>query len=220
MRIASVENENGVSSLINTRFDKKEVVVDKIDSIEELIFSDLSKYDLILVDMSHNMCLQAIQFIKQESNIPVIYLTQEYKKNPFEADIDDEEFVIHSYTREEFTNRIIRKVNELRSANIISLGFCTLDKDNGVFRIGNNILDLTTSEIEVCAILIEHMGEVLSKDYIADEMADRGIKTTARSVREYIRKIRNEFKKADINPIKTINRQGYKWVIEKCENIL
>lgn len=218
MRILSVENENGVSSLINSRFDKKEVLVDEIDSIDELLFKDLSIYDLILVDMSHNKCLQVIQFIKQKTKIPVIYLTERYKKNPFEQEIDDKDFVIHSLTREEFIEDVFRKVEELREANIISLGICSLEEDNGIFRIGNDILDLTKSEISICSILISNMGRVLSREEIVEKMAEKGINTTERSVREYIRKIRSQFKKAKINPIKIVSKQGYKWILDKCEN--
>lgn len=218
MRILSVENENGVSSLINSRFDKKEVLVDEIGSIDELLFKDLSIYDLILVDMSHNKCLQVIQFIKQKTKIPVIYLTERYKKNPFEQEIDDKDFVIHSLTREEFIEDVFRKVEELREANIISLGICSLEEDNGIFRIGNDILDLTKSEISICSILISNMGRVLSREEIVEKMAEKGINTTERSVREYIRKIRSQFKKAKINPIKTVSKQGYKWILDKCEN--
>lgn len=218
MRIASVENENGVSSLINSRFDKKEVLVDRIESIDDLLFSDLSGYDLILVDMTHNKCLQVIQFIKQKTKIPVIYLTERYKRNPFEQEIDDEDFVIHSLTREEFIKDIFNKVEELREANIISLGICSLEEDNGIFRIGNDILDLTKSEIAICSILIKNMGRVLSRDEIVEKMNNRGIQTTERSVREYIRKIRTQFKKAKTDPIKTVSRQGYQWILDKCEN--
>ncbi|WP_297789984.1 winged helix-turn-helix domain-containing protein [uncultured Anaerococcus sp.] len=218
MRIASVENENGVSSLINSHFDKKEVLVDRIESIDDLLFSDLSGYDLILVDMTHNKCLQVIQFIKQKTKIPVIYLTERYKKNPLEQEIDDKDFIIHSLTREEFVKDIFNKVEELREANIISLGICSLEEDNGIFRIGNDILDLTKSEIAICSILIKNMGRVLSKDEIVDKMNDRGIQTTERSVREYIRKIRTQFKKAKTDPIKTVSRQGYQWILDKCEN--
>ena len=35
---------------------------------------------------------------------------------------------------------------------------------------------------------------------------------------EYIRKIRSQFKKAKLSPIKTVNKKGYKWVLDKCEN--
>ncbi|MDO5047531.1 MAG: winged helix-turn-helix domain-containing protein [Anaerococcus sp.] len=218
MRIASVENENGVSSLINSRFDKSEVLVDKIESIDDLLFSDLSVYDLILVDMSHNKCLQVISFIKQKTRIPVIYLTERYRVNPYEEVIDDKEFIIHSYTREEFVKEVFLKVEELRSANVINLGICSLEEDNGIFRIGNDILDLTKSEIGICSILINHMGQILSKEEIVYEMEKRQMPTTERSVREYIRKIRAQFKKANINPIKTVSKKGYMWVLEKCEN--
>lgn len=218
MRILSVENENGVSSLINSRFNKNEVLVEKIDSVDDLLFRDLEGFDLILVDMTHNKCLQVIQFIKQKTNIPVIYLTERYKKNPYEAEIDDKDFVIHSVTRQEFIKDVFNKVEELREANIISLGICSLEEDNGIFRIGNDILDLTKSEIAICSILIKNMGSILSKEEIVDAMAKKGFDTTERSVREYIRKIRSQFKKAKLNPIKTVSKKGYKWVLDKCVN--
>lgn len=216
MKIASVEYENGVSSLLNSNFDKNEVVVHKFDQYEDLIDKDLEDYDLILVDMTHNKCLQVIQYIKQATNIPVIYLTDRDPNNPYEQELDDKDFIIHSNTREEFVNHVFRKVEEINDTNIIHLGFCTLEEDNGIFRIGNDILDLTKFEISICSVLITNMGKILSKDEIVESMGKKGMETTERSVREHIRKIRQEFKKADLNPIETVNRKGYRWVLDSC----
>ena len=216
MKIASVEYENGVSGLLNTQFDKHELVVHKFDDVEELFDHNLKEYDLILVDMTHNKCLQVIQYIKQTTNIPVIYLTDRYTDNPYEQELDDRDFVIHSYTREEFINSVFQKVQEINDTNLINLGFCTMEEDNGIFRIGNDILDLTKFEIAICAVLISNMGKTLSKDEIVEAMEKKGLATTERSVREHIRKIRLEFKKADLNPIETVNRKGYRWVLESC----
>lgn len=219
MRIASIENENGVSGLINSHFDKNEVVVEKIESIDELLFKDCGIYDLILVDMTHNRCLQFIQYIKQKMNIPVIYLTERYQKNPYEQELDDKDFVIHSFTREEFIDDIFKKVEELSKADVVEMGSCTLDEANGIFKVGNKILDLTKSELTICSILIHSVPKILSKEAIVDEMKKRGLNTTPRSVREHIRKIRLEFKKADLEPIDTITAKGYRWTLESLETL-
>lgn len=216
MKIASVEYENGVSSLLNSHFDKHELVIDKFEQIEDLIGLDLDNYDLILVDMTHHRCLQIIQYIKQTSSVPVIYLTERNADNPYEQELDDKDFVIHSNTREEFINNIFDKVEEINDTNMVRLGFCTMEEDNGIFRIGNDILDLTKFEISICSVLISNMGKTLSKDEIVEAMEKKGLKTTERSVREHIRKIRLEFKKADLNPIETVNRKGYRWVLDSC----
>lgn len=216
MKIASVEYENGVSQLLNSRFDKNDVMVNKFDNLEDLIGINLKEYDLILVDMTHNKCLQVIQYIKQTTNIPVIYLTERYNKSPYEQEIEDEEFIIHSNTREEFVNHVFEKVEELNDTKIVNLGFCTMEEDNGIFRIGNDILDLTKFEISICAVLINNLGKTLSKDQIVEEIAKKGLETTERSVREHIRKIRLEFDKANLYPIETVNRKGYRWVLDSC----
>ncbi len=219
MRIASIENENGVSGLINSHFDKNEVVVEQIESMDELLFKDCSIYDLILVDMTHNRCLQFIQYIKQKTNIPVIYLTERYQKNPYEQELDDKDFVIHSFTREEFIDEVFKKVEELSKAKVLDLGGCSLDEANGVFRVGNKILDLTKSELEICSVLIRSMPNILSKEDIVCEMQNRGLNSTPRSVREHIRKIRQEFKKADLEPIDTVTAKGYRWTMDSLKTL-
>ena len=219
MRIASIENENGVSGLINSHFDKNEVVVEQIESMDELLFKDCSIYDLILVDMTHNRCLQFIQYIKQKTNIPVIYLTERYQKNPYEQELDDKDFVIHSFTREEFIDEVFKKVEELSKAKFLDLGGCSLDEANGVFRVGNKILDLTKSELEICSVLIRSMPNILSKEDIVCEMQNRGLNSTPRSVREHIRKIRQEFKKADLEPIDTVTAKGYRWTMDSLKTL-
>ncbi|WP_316244748.1 helix-turn-helix domain-containing protein [Anaerococcus hydrogenalis] len=61
------------------------------------------------------------------------------------------------------------------------------------------------------------MNRPVSKEIIVKEMAKMGIETTDRSVREHVRKIRKEFKKVKLEPIKTIRGQGYSWVMESCD---
>lgn len=218
MKIASMENENGISNLLNSKFDENEVVVKKYENYEDIILEeDLSEFDLILVDMTHTRCIELIQYIKQTTDIPVIYLTNRYKKSPYEQKIDDKDFVIHSYSREEFVKYTLKKVEEINNSKIISFGFCSIEVDNGIFRIGNDILNLTKSEINLCIILIKRMGHPVSKEMIVKEMAKMGIETTDRSVREHIRKIRKEFDKVKLAPIKTVRGEGYTWVLESCE---
>lgn len=217
MKIASMENENGISALLNTNFDKNEVVVKKFSKYEELILADLSEFDLILVDMTHTRCIELIQYLKQTTKIPVIYLTDRYNKSPYESEIDDKDFIIHSYTREEFVQYTLNKVEEINNAKVISFGFCSMEVDNGIFRIGNDILNLTKSEVTVCVILINNLGKTLTKEEIVEEMTKKGLNTTDRSVREHIRKIRVEFEKVNLTPIKTVRGKGYTWILESCE---
>lgn len=218
MKIASMEYKNGISNLLNSKFDENEVVVVKYDSFQEIILEeDLEQYDLILVDMTHKRCIELIQYIKQTTNIPVIYLTDRYKKSPYEQKLDDKDFVIHSYSRDEFVKYTLKKVEEINRTKIISFGFCSIEIDNGIFRIGNDILNLTKSEINLCIILIKKMNTPVSKDIIVKEMEKMGIETTDRSVREHVRKIRKEFKKVNLSPIKTVRGQGYMWVLESCD---
>lgn len=218
MKIASMEYKNGISNLLNSKFDENEVVVKKYENFEDIILEDdLSEFDLILVDMTHTRCIELIQYIKQTTNIPVIYLTDRYKKSPYEAKIDDKDFVIHPYSRDEFIKYTLKKVEEINNSKIISFGFCSIEVDNGIFRIGNEILDLTKSEISLCTILIKNINRSVSKEIIVKEMAKIGIETTDRSVREHVRKIRREFKKVKLSPIKTERGQGYKWVLESCD---
>lgn len=211
MRIASVEGRNGISSLLNSNFDENEVMVTKYDSAEDLIYDDLNVFDLILVDMTYNRCLEVIQYIKQTSKVPVIYLTERYPNNPYELEIDDKEFVTHSYTREEFVEYTLKKVDQINNTKVIDLGFCTVEEDNGIFRVGNDILDLTRSEVNICLVLIENMGQVLSKEEIVEKMEEKGLSTTTRSVREHVRKIRKAFEKKGYSPVETVVGKGYVW---------
>jgi len=174
MKIASVENENGVSSLLNVNFDQKEVEVDKIDEIDDLLFTDLSVYDLILVDMSHDKCLDFISYLKQKAKAPIIYLTDRSKENPWELELDDREFITHSYSREEFVNEVFKQVNKMRKTNVVEIGNLSLEEENGIFRVRNNILDLNDSEISICAIFIENMGEYITDEFITKELVKKG----------------------------------------------
>ncbi len=219
MKIASVENENGVSSLLNVNFDQKEVEIDKIDEIDDLLFTDLSVYDLILVDMSHDKCLDFIYYLKQKAKAPIIYLTDRSKENPWELELDDREFITHSYSREEFVNEVFKQVNKMRKTNVVEIGNLSLEEENGIFRVRNNILDLNDSEISICAIFIENMGEYITDEFITKELVKKGKSLKPSSIPLKVKNIKKQFKKVNLDPIEKKSNLGYAWVLDTCNKV-
>ncbi|MDO4663136.1 MAG: winged helix-turn-helix domain-containing protein [Tissierellia bacterium] len=213
MNIATFEHNNGISVLIKRYFDEDDIKVTRFKNFEEIILSDISNFDLILIDMSHTRCIELITYIKQTTNIPVIYLTERYKKNIFESQIDDEEFVIHSYTREEFIEATFKKLGELKGQRVLDLGNIKLEESNNIVKVKGSILNLSKVDVNICSILIKNDGKPMIKEDIIKNLEKRGMTSTQRAIREHIRKIRVEFQKCGYAPIETVVKEGYRWVI-------
>lgn len=212
MKIASVEFNNGISDLIDSYFKDEDIEITTYENFEELILADISGYDLILIDMSYYRCLELITYIKQTTNIPVVYLTQRYKKNIYESQIDDKEFVIHSYTREEFIQEAFKKIEAAKNSKVVDMGNVVLEEDNKVIKVNGNILELSNVEINICSVLIEKRFQNVTKQEIIEGLKRRNLTTTERAIREHIRKIRLKFSQAGVEPIETVIKVGYKWV--------
>ncbi|MCI5839793.1 MAG: winged helix-turn-helix domain-containing protein [Peptoniphilaceae bacterium] len=212
MKIALIETENSVSDMIEKFVQSDSLEVVKYSQYRDLILEpDLEQYDLIAIDMRHQKCIEIITYIKQTSNVPVRYLTDRYKKSRYETDIDDKEFIIHSYTKEEFVESIMNFIQKNMQKKVDRLGDFEIDHTGGVLKYKNMIFSLSPLDVEICSALIRNVNKVLSPKMIVDEIDKYGQITTETSMREHIRIIRKEFKKININPITTVKGSGYKW---------
>ena len=85
------------------------------------------------------------------------------------------------------------------------------DLSEKIIACGEENIDLTKSEYEICEYLAKNKGQVFTMEQIYDYLygfEDRGTPT---AIREHIKNIRAKFKKYELTPIETVWGIGYKW---------
>lgn len=220
-KVLIVDDDKDISNLIKLIL-KKESIDSSIINDPLLVIDDLSKnnYDLVLLDiMMPNLSgVELCAKIRDSLNIPIIFISAKRdivdKMVGYEVGGDD--YITKPFTNEELLLKIkshIRLNNRVRkheNTNLLKNGNLTLNKDTFEVKIDNNIINLTTREIELLKYFMENIGIALSKEQIFEHVwgYDYGdIGTVAVNIKSLRTKLKDNNKY-----IITIWGYGYKMV--------
>jgi DNA-binding response OmpR family regulator len=137
---------------------------------------DLVLLDLMLPDMDgRDVCRQ----LRRSSSVPVIMLTAKGLETDrvvgLELGADD--YVVKPFSVAELAARIravLRRSSERGAApkDVLAVGAVQLDRRTWTARLGGKPLELARREFELLRILLEHAGEVVTRDTLMREVWD------------------------------------------------
>jgi two-component system, OmpR family, response regulator RegX3 len=137
---------------------------------------DLVLLDLMLPDMDgRDVCRQ----LRQSSSVPVIMLTAKGLETDrvvgLELGADD--YVVKPFSVAELAARIravLRRSSERGAApkDVLAVGDVELDRRTWTARLGGEPLELARREFELLRILLEHAGEVVTRETLMREVWD------------------------------------------------
>jgi two-component system response regulator RegX3 len=140
------------------------------DSVELVLL------DLMLPDMDgRDVCRQ----LRRSSSVPVIMLTAKGLETDrvvgLELGADD--YVVKPFSVAELAARIravLRRSSERGAApkDVLAVGAVQLDRRTWTARLGGKPLELARREFELLRILLEHAGEVVTRDTLMREVWD------------------------------------------------
>jgi DNA-binding response OmpR family regulator len=222
-RILIVEDDKAilrglVDSLKAEHFD----VETSSDGKEGYQFAQRRKYDLLLLDvMLPNMNGFEIcrQLRADKVKTPILMLTGKGEEidKVMGLELGADDYVTKPFSIKELLARIkalMRRQTDIQSSlNEASFGDCYVDFKKQEARKGSKSIDLTSKEFQLLKYLVEHEGEVISRDQLLDSVWGYDALPTTRTVDNYILSLR---KKIESNPSKpkhilTIHTAGYKF---------
>lgn len=220
MKILAIDDDQDLLNLIKNTLIKS-YQVDIENDINNINIEKLNRYDLIILDvMMPNM--SGFDFLRKhrfQIDSPVIFLTakdfEDDRLEGFASGGDD--YITKPFSIKELRARVDahirrehrKKTNRLSDKNI----YCDLIEMS--FYVGNNNVPLTSSEYEICKLLLKHKSNTFSKENIYTSVYGYdAIGDSKSSITERVKNIRSKFEKYGVNPIKTVWGIGYKWEIE------
>jgi DNA-binding response OmpR family regulator len=180
----------------------------------------LMYFDLILLDvmMPKISGFEFLRSYRKMIDVPVIFLTakdfEEDKLEGFASGGDD--YITKPFSIRELRARIdahLRREKREKRQRLID-GDISCDLISKIFYIQDVPLELTPFEYELCLLLLQHKGQVFSKETIY--LSVYGLQATGDSqttITERVKQIRNKCQKMQINPIQTVWGVGYKWSV-------
>lgn len=188
---------------------------------KKVIMEELDQFALCLFDLSlpdgsgYELC----KLVKERSDIPVIFLTaiDDEVNVVMGLDMGADDYITKPFRIRELISRIKtvlrRYQKQPQSKNVIDIHNVRVHLLEGkVYKNGEEVL-LTALEYRLLLIFVNHMGQVLSRNQLLEQIWDvAGDFVNDNTLTVYIKRLREKLEDHPQNPqiIKTIRGLGYK----------
>jgi DNA-binding response OmpR family regulator len=194
------------------------------DGRQALVLAELDQPDLILLDvMMPNLDgLEFIRRYRKEHQVPIILLTAkvEERDKVIGLDLGADDYVTKPFGMQELLARVravLRRFETTQAASgdketIFSVDELVLNRTTRIVSVGQRIVELTPSEFELLAILLESPGRVFSRDLLLERLQGNAYDGVERTVDVHISNVRKkiEFDPAKPRYIETVFGVGYR----------
>ena len=151
---------------------------------------------------------------------PIIMLTAKSS----EADrilglqIGADDYVVKPFSPRELAFRakaLIRRSNDYNRAKVIKMEDLRVDIGGYVVELGDEAVDLAPKEFEILALLIQHPGQIFSREEILQHIWGYDYQGTTRTVDEHIKRLRRKIHAGEHTYIQTVWGVGYKFEVSQ-----
>jgi DNA-binding response OmpR family regulator len=181
-----------------------------------------SKFDVLILDgmLPDLDGLEVCKRVREFSDIPIIFLTGKVEESDkilgLEYGADD--YVTKPFSPRELVARVksqIRRLNSSSSLSLLKSSGIELNVGDYSAKYNGNSVDLTATEFEILKFLVEHKGNVKSREEIMEGLYGDTWEAFDRSLDIAISRVRKKLKKIDDKDlIKTIRLKGYMFIDE------
>lgn len=220
--ILVIDDDIDLLNLIRRSLEKEHYQVKTKSVLSEVSQKDLTNCDLLLLDVMMPE-KDGFTFLRENRELidaPVLFLTakdfEQDKLEGFASGGDD--YITKPFSIKELRARVsahLRREKREKHTRLVD-GSISCDLIQKNFFVNELEIPLTTSEFELCLLLLKHKGQVFAKEdiYVAvygyDAMGD-----SQSTITERVKQIRRKFKVVELNPIQTVWGIGYKWEVER-----
>jgi two-component system response regulator VicR len=223
MKILLVEDDKTIASGLEYSLHQEQystILCHDAASAKEVLEEELDQFDLCLFDLSlpdgsgYDLC----KLVKSRSDIPVIFLTaiDDEVNVVMGLDMGADDYITKPFRIRELLSRIksvLRRYHKQNQTNTIEIDTIRIHILEGkVYKNGNEIM-LTALEYRLLLIFANHVGQVLSRNQILEQIWDvAGDFVNDNTLTVYIKRLREKLEDDPQNPtiIKTVRGLGYK----------
>lgn len=224
-RILVVDDEEDLCEILKFNLEMEGYLVDTANSAEEALKLDLTKYNVLLLDVmmgeiSGFRMASMLKKNKVTANIPIIFITAKDTENDtltgFNLGADD--YISKPFSLREVIARVkavIRRTSSVQSNEPEQLNYkgLTVDMLKKKVMIDNEEIALTKKEFEILLLLLQNQGRVFSREDILAKVWQDEVYVLDRTIDVNITRLR---KKIGNYGKYIVTRLGYGYCFE-CE---
>jgi len=172
---------------------------------------DLVVLDIGLPDIDGFEVLRRLRLRHASANVLVLTARDAIEDRVHGLDLGADDYLTKPFSVTEFEARVralLRRVSLPASA--VSLGRLTVDVEAKRISINGTLIELTVREWALLELFMARPGRVLSKEQIAQQLADCDSQLTTNAVEVYVSRLRAKIEAAGVR-IRTVRGFGYLW---------
>ncbi len=201
-KILIVDDEKDLCEILQFNLESEGFAIDTAYSGEDALKKDLTKYDLILLDvmMGGMSGFKTANIVRKELNldVPIIFLTAKSEENDILTgfNVGGDDYIPKPFSIKEVTARIKailkRGVNHEDPKDIISFKELVVDLVKKSVSISNESISLTRKEFEILVLLMKNRSKYISRQEILNHIWSSDVIVTERNVDVNIARLRKK----------------------------
>lgn len=218
-RILVVDDEQDLCEILKFNLETEGYVVDTVNSAEEALAEELTKYDLLLLDvmmgeMSGFALARKLKDNEATTDIPIIFLTARDTENDtvtgFNLGADD--YISKPFSIREVLVRVravLRRTVDQKQEEeqrLIKYETLELNLDKKTVRVDHEDIAFTKTEYELLKLLLSERGRVFSRQQLIDRVWPSDVLVLDRTVDVNITRLRKKIGPYSKN---IVTRLGY-----------
>jgi two-component system copper resistance phosphate regulon response regulator CusR len=218
MRVLIIEDDKKTRDYLVKGLSENGFVADTAESGEDgLYLAETSTYDIIILDVmipDKDGWTVTNELRKQGKEIPIIFLTarDSVRDRIKGLELGADDYLIKPFSFSELLARMrtILRRGPIRTPDVLTVADLVLDLPrHKVFRGGTEI-NLTSREFLLLSLLVRRRGEVLTRNFITEQVWDISFESDSNPVEVAIRRIRKKLDDPfDKKLIHTVRGVGY-----------
>jgi two-component system alkaline phosphatase synthesis response regulator PhoP len=221
-KILVVDDKKELRSLLKAYLSEEGYEVVLASNGQEALFAARQqKPDLIILDlmMPEMGGYEFMRLYSREVDTPVLILTAKLDENDkvLGLELGADDYVTKPFSLRELTARVHailrRAARQDEQTDVLRAADITLDRIGRVVTVGEKLVDLTTSEFELLAILMAAPGRAFSRLELLDRLQGTAFEGYERTIDVHIHNLRNKIEHDASKPryIETVYGAGYRF---------
>ncbi|MEW5869342.1 MAG: response regulator transcription factor [Chloroflexota bacterium] len=191
---------NGREALFTARYERPDLVI----------------LDLMMPEMDGYEFMRAFS---READTPVIILTAKLEENDkvLGLELGADDYITKPFSMRELTARVRAVLRRMAKQDlpqeILRAADITLDRAGRMVRIGDQAVDLTTSEFDILATLMAAPGRSFSRLELLERIQGAAYEGYERTIDVHVHNLRNKIEPDASNPryVETVYGAGYRF---------
>ncbi|REG11542.1 response regulator transcription factor [Pelolinea submarina] len=220
-KILVVDDEEKILKLIKNILSQDGHEVTSCLNFNDVDENALLWFDMIILDimLPGTDGFEICRKIRDKVNCPIVFITARIQEEDaiYGFGLGADDYIKKPFNMAELKARVDAHLRRERRNHqfVLNSGDIRFDLRGMKLMVGNESINLTKGEYQICEYLAKYRGQVFSREQIYESVFGYNGESNDNTIATHIMNIRSKLDAAGTSPIQTVWGIGYKWEIAK-----